>query len=828
MMKKTMNLWLLAALVCGLSLGVTSCKDDDKNESGNVEVIKDGDDDRYSDEAIDFLTCVSLLCDVNELSENWRTDIYTPTIGVVTDETRPTVRTVYVSSREEAAIKFLSLIPTEVNPDNADMTVWQHDVLGTLSFNYDFNGTEGLLATVDVKSPRIPRLEQIRYVDNEVLADNGNYFEGPAFYQLGDVVEEKVPGIEKTVKWICVRPAHSSMKGDSHWVSLSFDTRCVYSYSSKRYTQAYIPTNLHQSDEQLTNFCQLLYFMRDPMKLRSYMVSDPDMQKGLGGLNGLYDDEYMVNLGADWDKYNLWESVLPEAMRVKMNDIMLGNTDTLSFFVNGYSSWSKYLKVYKSEANVKNKFMKVTNTSQEFRDTYVDFCPGWENGKILVMQYRKGDELQKGYKGDQPFDVSRFTSVYRYSEHHLDVSAKQPVDGHYGSFQYKTVSATGDSIVLSGMMGWPKSNVARDILIGCHVTITNNPDAPTMWTGNIKKETNLLLDHLHDKDKRGYNCLVVIPDYEGYGNTVGTPHPYLCQEVTARQVTDAVVAAKKLFLSRGGRLNDDYKAISVGFSQGGSVAMATQRYIEEHNDIKRDLHYCGAVCGDGPYDPLATFQNYFDSNKLYMPVVMPLVLISYCTYDPDMKAANCKLEDFLTEKFLASGIVRQVKEKKLHTKEIQTMLKSYVKRNPEGFHPGEDTWWYLPTTDVVKEECIDYFKNPNSYNGTNKAKFEALRNALIRNQIWGKWSNGNTWANTTKLALFHSTRDEVVPLVNYTRAIEKMGQNFHGWKYNSTTTYGHIWTGCWFYAWYEIDLVNAVLEQNTMDQQEEEIGGLLF
>ena len=128
----------------------------------------------------------------------------------------------------------------------------------------------------------------------------------------------------------------------------------------------------------------------------------------------------------------------------------------------------------------------------------------------------------------------------------------------------------------------------------------------------------------------------------------------------------------------------------------------------------------------------------------------------------------------------------------------------------------------------MKEKCIDYFKNPNSYNGTNKAKFEALRNALIRNQIWGKWSNGNTWANTTKLALFHSTRDEVVPLVNYTRAIEKMGQNFHGWKYNSTTTYGHIWTGCWFYAWYEIDLVNAVLEQNTMDQQEEEIGGLLF
>ena len=28
-----MNLWLMAALVCGLSLSVTSCKDDDDNTS---------------------------------------------------------------------------------------------------------------------------------------------------------------------------------------------------------------------------------------------------------------------------------------------------------------------------------------------------------------------------------------------------------------------------------------------------------------------------------------------------------------------------------------------------------------------------------------------------------------------------------------------------------------------------------------------------------------------------------------------------------------------------------------------------------------------------
>ena len=36
-MKKILNLWLMAALVCGLSLGVTSCKDDDDNPGGEPE-----------------------------------------------------------------------------------------------------------------------------------------------------------------------------------------------------------------------------------------------------------------------------------------------------------------------------------------------------------------------------------------------------------------------------------------------------------------------------------------------------------------------------------------------------------------------------------------------------------------------------------------------------------------------------------------------------------------------------------------------------------------------------------------------------------------------
>ena len=36
-MKKLMNLWLLAALVCGLALSVTSCKDDDDDNKSEEQ-----------------------------------------------------------------------------------------------------------------------------------------------------------------------------------------------------------------------------------------------------------------------------------------------------------------------------------------------------------------------------------------------------------------------------------------------------------------------------------------------------------------------------------------------------------------------------------------------------------------------------------------------------------------------------------------------------------------------------------------------------------------------------------------------------------------------
>jgi hypothetical protein len=46
-------------------------------------------------------------------------------------------------------------------------------------------------------------------------------------------------------------------------------------------------------------------------------------------------------------------------------------------------------------------------------------------------------------------------------------------------------------------------------------------------------------------------CLVILADYEGYGHTASRPHPYLYQELTARQVVDAVRYGIALYKAKG-------------------------------------------------------------------------------------------------------------------------------------------------------------------------------------------------------------------------------------------------------------------------------------
>jgi predicted esterase len=409
-------------------------------------------------------------------------------------------------------------------------------------------------------------------------------------------------------------------------------------------------------------------------------------------------------------------------------------------------------------------------------------------------------------------------------------------------YSYLSTTADGQPVWLTGRMAWPQTGKAEYIIGGCHITMTDNlgcPSVSTKMTSDCGITCMLFAS----------NALVVFPDYEGYGATMERAHPYLYQEATARQVIDGIVAARQQFLEkRGGQLSNDYKTVIVGYSQGGSVAMATHKYLEQGIDGKApladDLRLAGSVCGDGPYDPVATLQQYISTNRLYMPVVAPLIIKGMCDANPYV-AGRYHIDDYLCADFLNSGIAEWISGKGVSTDDIQDRLCDYsanhfagtgrytvtaddslfvmygFARESTGWFRSEDrgfqpitsennkrySWRenngdrYATAGTVLRPEVRDYFSGSTT---TASPAIAAIQQALDMNNLTQGWQPQHP------MVVFHSKYDEVVPFVNYERARAAFtGPNFHGVTYD-TNVQTHVSVGKSFFTLYLSSYVTSL------------------
>ena len=390
------------------------------------------------------------------------------------------------------------------------------------------------------------------------------------------------------------------------------------------------------------------------------------------------------------------------------------------------------------------------------------------------------------------------------------------------SFKYPSIGGDGEPVILSALACMPdeNQNVAEinNVIAGCHITITDNKDCPTEFnrTGNIYSDTYLTMifagNATEPQNNLACHNLVILPDYEGYGITSDRTHPYLCEEVTARQVTDAIRYGIQLYQTDSQvesvrrPFRQEWRTICTGYSQGGAVAMATQRFIEQQN-LSEELHLAGSLCGDGPYSPMATILYYVEQdrlgNEMSLPVVLPLMLKGLCDYDEVM--AGHQVSDYLEERFLETGVLDWLTAKDRTTGDITETWKQLYKSGKDGdktyFHSvlTSDGSAYL--SNVLKPEMLSYLSQLLDENPDYAAAViplpeggtlaEDLHLALEHNNLTLDWTP------THPVCLYHSTGDEVVPFQNYQSASSHLGAQVC--FYPSTRNGAHYSTGLEFF-----------------------------
>lgn len=389
------------------------------------------------------------------------------------------------------------------------------------------------------------------------------------------------------------------------------------------------------------------------------------------------------------------------------------------------------------------------------------------------------------------------------------------------SFNYPTVNNAGESIVLSSaLIAWTpadrqEGDSIESIHIYGHATIGSDEERPTS-TGFSKEQS--MLQILPKREFSDYatgktanyvgRCVIIAPDYEGFGVSKNLPHPYLAERLTARQMIDAYYYGIELYSKQAAdksadnpllSIKSDWRLFTFGYSQGAAATLALQRHIEENN-LSEKLHYYGSLCGDGPYDLIETMRYYFyDDGTSYdvqtehrkgistYPVVLPLIFNGMCATNPEV--AQYTVGDFLSQQLLDTGVLDWVASKKYTTSDMSAMWYEQLQEGlyTQGRHYTPEQMAEMFTSPIVykvagkmekmlTQATFAYLNDPDKMAtvpavATNAQ--EALHRALADNSV------ATGWEPKHRIQFYHTRSDMVVPYGNYIafRDAHKSGEN---------------------------------------------------
>ena len=312
-MKKYFRYALMAVLTVGLSLSVTSCKDDDKNDGGGSSQTAE---EQAAENAETFWAVAANLVSPFDVTTEYENKTFEPTIGSPLNG-NSTIRVVSTGDMSAAAKRFADLTGAPVD-ENTTTYTYEDDAVGTLVYTKTNDATS--LAKVDVSIKQIPHLQQIVYMTPEQMGTNGT-FRGNTYYSFGDVIL-RYNKDNQPEYWVCVRPALGPAgKEDTHWMTVSkLPQDNLKLLEEDRSIVAAVPTQLGKSEEHMQNLAEMLYAMFNPEQWQSNIEEYSDY--GILGAKGLpifhdmkpervqyFNKYFWTLLEMDWEKNELFQMI---------------------------------------------------------------------------------------------------------------------------------------------------------------------------------------------------------------------------------------------------------------------------------------------------------------------------------------------------------------------------------------------------------------------------------------------------------------------------------------------------------------------------------------
>ena len=183
-------------------------------------------------------------------------------------------------------------------------------------------------------------------------------------------------------------------------------------------------------------------------------------------------------------------------------------------------------------------------------------------------------------------------------------------------FTHPSADPQGKSVTLSGRVYIPQAvldgtKTLKGVAIANHGTIASNAECPTNTPG-------------FEAVFAWKDYAIIFSDYYGFGASSSRPQAYLDPETTARGSLDAYATVLQLFSDRG--VTPGPNCYNIGYSQGGFNAVANLRYVSLHPEL--GVRFTQTFAGGSPFDLPVTWQNYLGGGFGEAVGFVPLTLVS--------------------------------------------------------------------------------------------------------------------------------------------------------------------------------------------------------